>query len=147
MFLKWNKRGKGQEMCTGSGAMPRGVAKCGERHETVSSSNAARARARHYKQLAPLRRRQEARPIRPCGTRSAFDQQIWRGELQWKPNTSPTKTKRSPTENQVLTNKNQALTNKNQVVTKSLPSSYQLITKPWLTSNLGQRMYTIGTSI
>ena len=129
-------------MCTGSGAMPRAVAECGERHETVSSSNAARARARHYKQLAPLRRRQEARPIRPCGTRSAFDQHLISrydavnySESQVKvqksqPNTAPTKTKRSPTENQVLTNKNQALTNKNQVVTKSLPSSYQLITKP-----------------
>ena len=49
-YIKWNKREKGREMCTGSSAMRRGVAQCGERHEIVSLSNAARARAHHYVQ-------------------------------------------------------------------------------------------------
>ena len=127
--LKWNKRGKGQEMCTGSGAMPRGVAECGERHETVSSSNAARARARHYKQLAPLPRRQEVRLIRPCGTRSAFGQQIWRGELQWKcRNLNPILHQQKPSVHQQKTKSSPTKTKPSPTKTRSLPSHYQVVT-------------------
>ena len=127
--LKWNKREKGREMCTGSSAMRRGVAQCGERHEIVSSSNAARARARHCKQLAPLPRRQEARPIRPCGIRSAFDQQIWRGELQWKcRNLNPILHQQKPSVHQQKTKSSPTKTKPSPTKTRSLPSHYQVVT-------------------
>ena len=105
-------------MCTGSGAMPRGVAECGERHETVSSSNAARARARHYKEhcRSGKKRGRFGRAAPGPLLTSRYDAVNYSESAEISKKSQPNT---SPTENQVLTNKN-------QVVTKSLPSSYQL---------------------